>query len=442
MNLEYKDSPLGNIPIEWDVVKLEEVCLPKEGMRRGPFGGAIKKEFFVEKGYQVYEQRNAIYDDFVSARYFIDEEKSEELKAFQIQENDFIISCSGTIGKIAKVPKTHSKGVINQALLRLRLDRTKMTDDYFLQQFRDVPFQNKITDSVQGGAMKNLVGMSEFRKTLVTLPPLQEQQKIAEILSTVDAKIEVIDQQITETQALKKGLMQQLLTGKLSVIEKRTLSRAEMKDSPLGEIPKSWEVSSLESHSAFITKGSTPTTYGFQWEESGVQFLRSECVSPIGFILSGAMFISEEANNAMERSKIQGGDILMTITGNVGRVCIYPVEYLTGNINQHIARIRITDKLLSSQFVFQFLSQSTQIQEYLKITTGQAYPQLSLKQVRETKIPIPPLKEQQKIAEILSSVDEKLEILSEKKTHYQELKQGLMQQLLTGKIRVKIKETA
>ena len=126
----------------------------------------------------------------------------------------------------------------------------------------------------------------------------------------------------------------------------------------------------------------------------------------------------------------------MTITGNVGRVCVYPKKYNRGNINQHIARIRITDLFLSSQFIFQYLSQSKIILEYNKITTGQAYPQLSLKQVRETKIPIPPANEQQNIADILSTVDKKLDVLSEKKDRFQELKKGLMQQLLTGKIRV------
>ncbi|TKT94151.1 restriction endonuclease subunit S [Dyadobacter frigoris] len=260
------------------------------------------------------------------------------------------------------------------------------------------------------------------------LPPLPEQQKIATILSTVDEKIEVIDAQITQTRELKKGLMQKLLT--------RGIGHTKFQDSVLGEIPESWEVSNLESHSHFITKGSTPTTYGFEWQESGITFLRSECVSPNGFILSGAMHISEEANNAMERSKIKGGDILMTITGNVGRTCIYPLEYNEGNINQHIARIRISDSLLLPQFVFQYLSQASIITEYLKITTGQAYPQLSLKQVRETKIPLPSVEEQQKIASILSTVDEKLKTQKEKKTEYQQLKKGLMQQLLTGKVRV------
>ena len=214
---EFKDSPLGVIPQSWEVVKLEEVCLPKEGMRRGPFGGAIKKEYFVDKGYQVYEQRNAIYDDFTTARYFINEEKYEELKAFKVVAYDFIISCSGTIGKIAKVPNDFKEGVINQALLRLRLKSNTIDDDFFLQQFRFEPFQNKITDSTQGGAMKNLVGMSEFRKSLIVLPKIKEQKTIAQILTLVDNKLDVLSEKKNHYQELKQGLMQQLLTGKIRV---------------------------------------------------------------------------------------------------------------------------------------------------------------------------------------------------------------------------------
>ncbi len=427
----YKDSPLGMIPNDWEIVTLGEIGNTFNGLT-----GKTKVDFGSGKPYITYMNifsNPKLKNDFVD---FVEIGEIENQNSVQYGDIFFTTS-SETVDEVGfssvlldKVEECY----LNSFCFGFRMkDFQSLLPEYAVYLLRGEKSRKIISVLAQGSTRFNLSKINLLKKLYLSLPPLPEQQKIAEILSTVDAKIEVIDQQITETQALKKGLMQRLLT--------KGIGHTEFKDSALGEIPKSWEVSSLESHSAFITKGSTPTTYGFHWEETGVQFLRSECVSPNGFILSGAMFISEEANNAMERSKIKGGDILMTITGNVGRVCIYPTEYLTGNINQHIARIRITDKLISSQFIFQFLSQSTQIQEYLKITTGQAYPQLSLKQVRETKIPIPPLKEQTKIAEILSSVDDKLEVLSEKKTHYLELKQGLMQQLLTGKIRVKTDNT-
>jgi type I restriction enzyme S subunit len=412
----HKDSPLGKIPTSWEVVKLENICIPKEGMRRGPFGGAIKKEYFVDEGYQVYEQRNAIYDDFESARYFINKEKYEELKAFKVQSNDFIISCSGTIGKIAKVPENIKEGVINQALLRLRLDRNVIVDDFFLQQFRFEPFQNKITDSTQGGAMKNLVGMADFRKTLLTLPPLPEQQKIAEILSTVDAKIEVIDQQITETQALKKGLMQCLLT--------KGIGHTEFKDSPLGKIPKSWEVVKQSEVATFFNGRAYKLT---EWEKEGIPVIRLQNLTGTGktYYYSNLKL--------PDHQYCHNGDLLYMWSATFG-----PVKWFGDKAiyHYHIWKIEHDLNRLDSGFHYYLLDGVTARMK--NESHGSTMLHVTKGGMEKLLIKLPSLKEQQKIADILSSVDEKLEVLLEKKVNYQELKQGLMQQLLTGKIRVSI----
>jgi len=109
----YKQTEVGVIPEDWNTEILEGVCVPG-GLVRGPFGGALKKEFFVKDGFKVYEQRNAIYRDADLGFYFIGENKYKELKRFEVKEGDFIISCSGTIGKIFQVPKNAKAGVINQ----------------------------------------------------------------------------------------------------------------------------------------------------------------------------------------------------------------------------------------------------------------------------------------------------------------------------------------
>jgi type I restriction enzyme S subunit len=424
MTNEYKDSHLGKIPYNWKVVQLEEVCISKQGMRRGPFGGAIKKAFFVDKGYQVYEQRNAIYDDFEKVRYFINEDKYKELKAFQVEADDFIVSCSGTIGKIARVPTNFKKGVINQALLRIRLDRKIITDDYFLQQFRSKPFQSKITDSTQGGAMKNMVGMSEFRKTLITLPPLPEQQKIAEILSTVDAKIEVIDQQITETQELKKGLMQRLLT--------KGIGHTEFKDSPLGRIPKVWEVVKI-SKIADVTAGGTPSTKNSTYWGGDIPWMNSGDINLRRIKkVDGRITLLGLENSSTKL--VPANSILMALAGQGktrGKVAVNEFSLCT---NQSLATI-YNFKNADYEFLFQNLE--SRYSEIRKMSTGDGgRGGLNLAIIKSIPIALPPLKEQKRISEILYSFDEKLETLSEKKTNYLELKKGLMQQLLTGKVRV------
>lgn len=236
----------------------------------------------------------------------------------------------------------------------------------------------------------------------------------------MDVLTGALDRLIAKKRDLKQAAMQQILTGQTR----------------LPGFSGKWERARLESLSAFITKGSTPTTYGYDWENDGVLFLRSECVSEAGLDLGQSMFISEAAHAVLRRSETRNGDILMTITGNVGRV-VY-LEGVTGsaNINQHIARIRIVQGRANARFVYHILSQPLMRQYYGAITTGQAYPQISLRQVRETLVPLPSVEEQSTIAAVLSDMDDELSALEQRREKTRLLKQGMMQELLTGRTRL------
>jgi restriction endonuclease S subunit len=196
-----------------------------------------------------------------------------------------------------------------------------------------------------------------------------------------------------------------------------------------------WGIVSLCHISDFITKGSTPTTYGFKWEDSGILFLRSECVSSHGLDLDQSMFISPAAHAMLHRSEVRDGDVLMTITGNVGRVVLLRGVGVA-NINQHIARVRISARDVDHRYVYHVLSQFGFRRKFESITTGQAYPQISLQQVRQARIPLPQLPEQRAIADALSDVDELLGALEALIAKKGAIKQAAMQQLLTGKTRL------
>jgi type I restriction enzyme S subunit len=191
----------------------------------------------------------------------------------------------------------------------------------------------------------------------------------------------------------------------------------------------------LKSISNFITKGATPTTYGYKWETSGIPFLRSECVSSHGLNLSQAMYISPEADSALARSRVRNGDILMTITGNVGRV-VRLSDLGPANINQHIARIRINDPSFDSSFVYHYLSQPSVRESFERITTGQAYPQISLSQVRAVTVPALPMEEQERLADALTNADKLILTLEKLVSKKRAIKQGMMQELLTGRKRL------
>lgn len=202
----------------WEEVVLDNIVV-QNGLIRGPFGGALKKESFVNQGYKVYEQKNAIYKTVELGKYYVERSKFEELKRFEVLSGDFILSCSGTIGKIFQIPVDAQKGIINQALLIMRLDSSKIFSDYFSHIFQSNIIQNKIIDDTQGGAMKNLVGMIDFRQTKIPKPTsLQEQERIATILSDMDIEIEQLGEQLDKAKQIKQGMMQELLTGRVRLV--------------------------------------------------------------------------------------------------------------------------------------------------------------------------------------------------------------------------------
>jgi type I restriction enzyme, S subunit len=206
------------------------------------------------------------------------------------------------------------------------------------------------------------------------------------------------------------------------------------KETVVGHVPACWDIVTLEEVSDFITKGGTPTTYGFEWadESNGVPFFRSECVTNDGFNPKGMNFIPADAHRQMSRSEIRPGDLMMTITGNVGRVAKASKRFATANINQHIARIRVLGEGRADvDFVYQCLKHEGYATYYRAILTGQAYPQISLQQVRATPIALPSLPEQRKIASILSAVDDKLGVIAQQIEATQALKRGLMQGLFS-----------
>ena len=221
-NVKLKDSGIewiGKIPEGWKLKKFKHIFLPG-GLIRGPFGSSIKIEFFIDKGYKVYEQKNAIKHDANIGASYIDKNKYNELIRFSVKENDIIMSCSGTIGKILIIPKNYEKGIINQALLIMRLTN-EVNIKYFEYIFNSNFIQKQIIDNSMGGAMKNLVAMDIFKSTKILLPSLPEQTAIVNFLDKATAKIDKTIQKIEKKIALleeyKKSLIHHVVTGKVDV---------------------------------------------------------------------------------------------------------------------------------------------------------------------------------------------------------------------------------
>jgi type I restriction enzyme S subunit len=221
---DLKTEDIGLLPIipsQWSWLKWEQILdYGSESFKRGPFGSALTKSIFVKSGYKVYEQYCPINDDCSYERYYITDDKFEELKHFAVKANDFLISCSGvTLGRITQVPEEFKEGVINQALLRVRINEKFFSHKLFKILFRSHYFQRKIFDNSTGSAIPNVKGVSELKAIPLPLLSIQEQNQIVlEIelrLSVCDKIEETIRNSLTKAEALRQSILKKAFEGNL-----------------------------------------------------------------------------------------------------------------------------------------------------------------------------------------------------------------------------------
>ena len=182
----------------------------KNSIKRGQFGCALKKDDFVDEGYLVYEQRHAIHNDFDYAKYYITQEKYEDMIGFKVVPGDLIISCSGvTLGRIAEVPNGAKAGIINQALLKLSLNQELMMNTFFIQQFRGEEIQEILFGFSRGSGIPNMPSMSEVKAVKFVCPPLEMQKQYCDFVHQVDKSKVAVQKALEKTQLLFDSLMQQ-----------------------------------------------------------------------------------------------------------------------------------------------------------------------------------------------------------------------------------------
>lgn len=199
---------LGNT--KYEVKTLEELVdkSDKNSLKRGPFGGSLKKDDFVDDGYLVYEQRHAIHNDFEYEKYYIDEEKYKSMEMFKVMPGDLIVSCSGvTLGRIAEIPENAKEGIINQALLKISLNNRIIVNEFFIQQFRSEEIQNYLFSFSRGSGIPNFPSMNEVKKIKLICPNLEEQIRYERIVKQIDKRKIEIEESLRETEELQESLM-------------------------------------------------------------------------------------------------------------------------------------------------------------------------------------------------------------------------------------------
>ena len=201
----------------WEVKTIEElVKKTRHSIKRGPFGGALKKEIFVSDGYLVYEQFHALNNDFTFGRYYINQEKYNELIAFDVKPKDIIISCSGIyLGKLAIVPEGVKKGIINQALLKLTLDENICKNEFFVKVFTQENFKETYFASERGAAIPNFPPMTTFKEFKFICPPIKIQNEYLKLVQNLQNQIDIVSNEQKTSDNLFQTLIQKAFKGEL-----------------------------------------------------------------------------------------------------------------------------------------------------------------------------------------------------------------------------------
>jgi type I restriction enzyme S subunit len=312
------------------------------------------------------------------------------------------------------------------------------TNSKFQFYFIQTPlFQSQFNSSLSG--LIGGVSISLIRNFNSLLPPLQEQEQIVNYL---DEKTTIIDKIISTKQRKVELLKEQRTTLVNQVITKGLNPKVKMKDSGvewIGKIPESWVISKLGFYSTKIGSGSTPRGGSEIYEDSGVSFIRSQNVHFDGLRLDNVSFINLETHKSMNGSKVVKNDVLLNITGgSIGRCCVVE-DKIEMNVNQHVSIIRTTNSLLNYYLNYTLSSNIGQSQVIFNLTGGNREG-LTIEGIRNFRITIPPIQEQQEIVEYLDKhtkeIDDLVSMEQNKIELLKEYRQSLISEVITGKIKV------
>lgn len=283
-----------------------------------------------------------------------------------------------------------------------------------------------LENSSSGRTFKEL-SKKTLENFIVLLPPVSEQNKIAEILLTIDRAIEEVDRCLAKTERLKKGLMQELLT--------KGIGHKEFKETEIGKIPKEWKIAVMENITDINKELRDPRR-----EIANKRFFYIDIDSienETGIIKNVKDIVGRKAPS-MARRLIKHNDVIMsTVRPYLKAFAIIPQLYNGHICSTGFAVLRCKEKILPRFLLYTLFSKSL-FSQFNRAMVGAQYSALNSSQVKKLKIPLPPLPEQKKIAKILSTVDERIKLLKEKKEKLGRVKRGLMNDLLTGRKRVKV----
>ncbi|EKF9435247.1 restriction endonuclease subunit S [Vibrio cholerae] len=356
-----------------------------------------------------------------------DKHQYSELQKYHLRENDFVIAMDRTWVssglKVAEVTKNDLPCLLVQRVARIRSLPT-LEQSLLRQYFSSHRFEQYVK-GVQTETAVPHISSKQIKEFPLLLPPLPEQRKIAQILSTWDKAITTTERLIATSQQQKKALMQQLLTGKKRLINPETGRVFE------GD----WEEVAVSQFGSVVS-GGTPSTENPSYWNGNVDWVTPTDITKLSTrtINKTARTITEQGLKNSSAKLVPAGSLLVCTRATIGEIAISQHEMCT---NQGFKNL-IPNKKTNIDFLYYLMC--FEKHKLVSKASGSTFLELSKKDFEHIRFVVPQVNEQQKIASVLTAADKEIELLQAKLAHLKEEKKALMQQLLTGKRRVKIEE--
>ncbi len=396
----YEQVPF-EVPGSWVWCTLGDLAFYK----KGPFGSSLTKAMFVPKSndtYKVYEQKNAIQKDNTLGSYFITKEKYDSLIGFAIQPYDIIVSCAGTIGETYVLPQNSQEGIINQALMLIRLYSREIEQFYLL--YFDFILKEEAYKESKGTAIKNIPPFDVLKGFHIPLPPISEQQRILKEIEHWFSLIDVIESGKEDLQATIKQAKSKILDlaihGKLvpqdpndepaSELLKRINPKAEVTcdNGHYPNLPNGWVVTPMQTLCS-LTDGERQSE--IERVNLDVKYLRGE----------------RETKTLTAGRYTPANTLLILVDGeNSGEVFRTPIEGYQGSTFKLLS---INDNM-NTDYVLQVINLHRKTLRENKV--GSAIPHLNKKLFKAIEVPIPPYKEQQRIVNAINRAFQQLDIIT------------------------------
>ena len=414
---KFKQTEVGLIPCDWEVKKLGDLgepCMCKRILKQqtssvgdipfykiGTFGG--EPDAYISRS--VFEEFKAKYN--------------------YPKKGTLLLSAAGTIGRVVVFDGKDSY-FQDSNIVWIDNDEKLVLNDFLYYCYSQMKWTTE-----NGGTVSRLYNENLKSASFAAPKSIEEQKRIAQALSDVDTVITTTEKLIAKKKALKQGTMQTLLSGKMRIQNGKWTKTTDFKQTELGPIPQEWEIRSI-GETAKIIGGGTPSTFNPDfWNGEIAWFTPAELSKAGKYVSNSERTISSLGLNNSSAKMLPKGTILLTTRASIGVSAILEKPACTNQGFQSL----VANKDYSNEFLYYLLK--TKVNEMVGLASGSTFLEISPKKLGGILLSLPPTKEEQiSIATVLSDMDSEIAALETKLAKYRQLKTGMMQQLLTGKIRL------